>query len=153
METPLEHEKRRFSQMNAQQLKTRLFRITNREKLEAFIRTAQSYGHIYLASIAIDRYNSLFCYGAKKASFPPPEGGLEYKPEKQKLKPILYSDDKIKFWKLEPGDSSDIQILPPEQSAIKSSKSAAKERTSKPNTQEQEPKKQESQKYKRSLEF
>ncbi|MHA2344879.1 MAG: hypothetical protein ACXADW_23775 [Candidatus Hodarchaeales archaeon] len=55
-----DHELKRFSNMTSDQLKTRLYKITKRKKLEAFIEVARSFGYYKLATLAEEKLEFLY---------------------------------------------------------------------------------------------
>ncbi len=55
----MKHEAKRFASMNHKQLTTRLFKLTNMEKLHAFVDFAEMFGYDDLADLAIEKIDFL----------------------------------------------------------------------------------------------
>lgn len=60
MPNDLFHERMRFDSMNLNQLETRLQKITDRQKLENFIRVSGERKHFSLFGRAVEKYKTLF---------------------------------------------------------------------------------------------
>ncbi len=52
-----QHELKRFANMTVKQLTTRLYKITNMEKLHAFVDFAEMFGHYDLSDLAREKIN------------------------------------------------------------------------------------------------
>ena len=55
----MKHEAKRFASMTHKQLTTRLFKLTNMEKLNAFVDFAEMFGYNDLADLAIEKIEFL----------------------------------------------------------------------------------------------